>query len=431
MYDVIVVGGGFAGVTTARESASAGLDTILLEARDRIGGRTWTAPWNGIDIEYGGGWVHWHQPHTWSEITRAGLAVDLSADADITGWFVGDERREGTVAERDAIAQRGWDQFVDGVDEALPAPYDPLLRIDLLERFDRLSVTERMAQLDLDDEQHDVLAAELESVVHGPLDDGGAVSILRWHQLSGGSLKLTQYTGGRVTLPTGTGSLLRAIAGGAEFQTRLETPVAAITQTASAVEVQTRSGEILAARAVVVAVPLNTLGAISFEPELSPGKVAGIALGQASRGIKIFIRARGPRIGQNTIRPGHEFGYLDSEILGDDGSQIMIGFGLDAAQCDASDLRGVQQALDRIIPGYEVLDATANDWLADEFSQGTWAIHRPGWYSDHHAEMRRAEGRVLLAGSDLANGWAGFIDGAIESGLRAGAWARTTAGARS
>ena len=115
MYDVIVVGGGFAGVTTARESAQApALSTLLLEASDRIGGRTWTAPWNGVDIEYGGGWVHWHQPHTWSEITRAGLAVDLSADADIAGWFVGDERREGTVAERDAIAQRGWDQFVDG-----------------------------------------------------------------------------------------------------------------------------------------------------------------------------------------------------------------------------------------------------------------------------------------------------------------------------
>lgn len=35
--------------------------------------------------------------------------------------------------------------------------------------------------------------------------------------------------------------------------------------------------------------------------------------------------------------------------------------------------------------------------------------------------MRRPEGRVILAGSDLANGWAGFIDGAIESGLEAGA----------
>jgi monoamine oxidase len=37
--------------------------------------------------------------------------------------------------------------------------------------------------------------------------------------------------------------------------------------------------------------------------------------------------------------------------------------------------------------------------------------------------MQRPEGNILLAGSDLANGWAGFMDGAIESGLKAGAWA--------
>jgi monoamine oxidase len=40
--------------------------------------------------------------------------------------------------------------------------------------------------------------------------------------------------------------------------------------------------------------------------------------------------------------------------------------------------------------------------------------------------MRRPEGGVLIAGSDVANGWSGFIDGAIESGLWAGAWAIAT-----
>ncbi len=88
----------------------------------------------------------------------------------------------------------------------------------------------------------------------------------------------------------------------------------------------------------------------------------------------------------------------------------------------------LQRDLAAILPGYELLDATAHDWLADEFSQGTWAIHRPGWYGDRHAAMRRAEGRVLLAGSDIANGWAGFIDGAIESGLTAGAGAAALSG---
>jgi monoamine oxidase len=110
-------------------------------------------------------------------------------------------------------------------------------------------------------------------------------------------------------------------------------------------------------------------------------------------------------------------------VLHDDGTQMMIGFGIDAERCDPSDLAGVQRMLDSIVPGYEVIDATAHDWLSDEFSRGTWAIHRPGWYEHHHAAVQQPHGRVLLAGSDLANGWAGFIDGAIESGQRAGAWA--------
>ena len=88
MHDVIVVGGGFAGVTAARECALRGRDVLLLEARDRLGGRTWSKPWAGTRIEYGGAWVHWHQPHTFSELTRAGLAVSSSADSERAGWYV-------------------------------------------------------------------------------------------------------------------------------------------------------------------------------------------------------------------------------------------------------------------------------------------------------------------------------------------------------
>jgi monoamine oxidase len=422
-YDVIVVGGGFAGVTAARECALRGRSTLLLEARDRLGGRTWNAQWNGLRVEYGGAWVHWHQPHSFSELTRAGLTVSVSDNADRTLWHVGDDRRSGTVAERDAIARRGWDRFVDGVNEALPNPHAPLTALPELARFDRLSIAERMAEIELDDEEHAVLTAELESVAHGRLSDAGAVSILRWHALSGYSLELTQHTGGRVTIDEGTGALLGAIAGAAHFERRLETPVAAVDTRNEHVEVHTRAGEVLSARTAIVAVPLNTLGAIDFSPGLPEDKQSAIALGQASRGIKVMIHARGEDVIQNSIRAGHPFGYLDSEILVGDGTQLMIGFGPDAERCDPADRAGMQTSLDQTLPGYELLDATAHDWLGDEFSRGTWAIHRPGWYEHHHAAMRRPEGNLILAGSDLANGWAGFIDGAIESGLSAGAWA--------
>jgi monoamine oxidase len=428
-HDVIVVGGGFAGVTAAREIALRRHSVLLLEARDRLGGRTWSADWDGIPIEYGGGWVHWHQPHTWSEITRAGLAVELSEDAQRAHWWVQGERREGTNAERDAIAERGWNRFVEGVRRALPNPYDPLLASDELARFDRLTIAERVGELELGEEERSVLEAELESLASAPLEDAGAVSVLRWHALSGYSLALTQYTGGRVTLARGTGALLEAIATAAPAETLLETAVAAVRVRGGRVEVETRTGELHDAAAAVVAVPLNVLGAIEFEPSLSEGKLEAIALGQASRGIKIFLRARGPDVLENAIRPQHPFGYLDTELLLDDGTQLQIGFGIDAQRCDPSDAAAVQRSLDEILPGYELVAATAHDWLADEFSRGTWAIHRPGWYTHHHAEMRRVEGRVLLAGSDLANGWAGFIDGAIESGLEAGARAAVLVGA--
>jgi monoamine oxidase len=426
-HDVIVVGGGFAGVTAAREVALRGRSVLLLEARDRLGGRTWSADWDGIPIEYGGGWVHWHQPHTWSEITRAGLRVELSEDAQRAHWWVGDERRDGTIAERDAIAERGWNRFVDGVREALPNPHDPLLAVDALVRFDRLSIAERIEELELDEEERAVLEAELESLASGPLDDVGAVSVLRWHALSGYSLALTQYTGGRVTLADGTGALLAAIASAAPVETRLGTPVAAVRAHGGRVEVETRAGAVHDAAVVVVAVPLNVLGTIEFGPALSEGKQEAIALGQGSRGVKIFLRARGERVRENAIRPGHPFGYLDTEVLFDDGTQLQIGFGPDAGHCDADDVAGVQRALDEILPGYELVAATAHDWLADEYARGTWAIHRPGWYTRHHAEMLRPEGRVLLAGSDIANGWSGFIDGAIESGLETGARAAALA----
>jgi monoamine oxidase len=426
--DLVVIGGGFAGVTAAREAALRGRSVLLLEARDRLGGRTWRADWHGTPVEYGGAWVHWHQPHTWSEITRAGLDVAVSDDTEVAGWYVGEERRSGSIEQRDAIARRGWDQFVDGVHEALPVPHDPTHAIGALARLDRLSIAERLAELTLTEEERAVLTAELESLAHAPLEDAGAVSVLRWHALSGYSLELTQFTGGRVTIVGGTRALLDAIAAAAPFERRLGSTVAAITQRGDRVEVETRDGNGFAARAAIVAVPLNALGAIEFTPALSENKRRAIALGQASRGIKIFIRARGEPVAHNAVRPHHPFGYLGTDWCSGDGSQLLIGFGPDAERCNPGDLPALQGQLEAILPGYEVLDATAHDWLADEMSRGTWAIHRPGWYEHHHAPMQIPEGRVMLAGSDIANGWAGFIDGAIESGLRAGARAAAILG---
>lgn len=62
-YDVVVIGTGFAGRIAARNlSQNPSLKVLLLEGRDRIGGRTWTAKALGQEFEMGGTWVHWSAP---------------------------------------------------------------------------------------------------------------------------------------------------------------------------------------------------------------------------------------------------------------------------------------------------------------------------------------------------------------------------------
>src|SRR5690348_760725 len=88
--DVVVIGAGFAGLVAARELGRAGLGVIVLEARDRVGGRTWTDRRLGHDLELGGTWVHWVQPHTWAEMTRYGREITRSPAVERS-----EERRVG------------------------------------------------------------------------------------------------------------------------------------------------------------------------------------------------------------------------------------------------------------------------------------------------------------------------------------------------
>jgi hypothetical protein len=91
----------------------------------------------------------------------AGLDVAVSDGVEVAGWYVGEERRAGSLEERDAIARRGWDRFVEGVREALPAPHDPTAAMSALARFDRMSIAERLDELTLTEEERAVLTAEL------------------------------------------------------------------------------------------------------------------------------------------------------------------------------------------------------------------------------------------------------------------------------
>ena len=107
-----------------------------------------------------------------------------------------------------------------------------------------------------------------------------------------------------------------------------------------------------------------------------------------------------------------------------EGDTLVVGFGPSAEALDVTDQAAGAELLGRLYPGAEVVSSHGHDWTADEFSRGTWSMYRPGQLTGSLRALQAPEGRVLLAGSDVANGWNGFIDGAIESGVRSAGWAR-------
>ena len=131
--------------------------------------------------------------------------------------------------QREAITRSAWDRFVEPAARALPRPHDPLFALDALAPIDRADDRGSASTSSASpSEERDVLSAELEALAHGYLDDAGAVSVLRWHALSGYSLELTQETGGVYTFGAGTRGLIDAMAAQAPFAQWLSTPVQSI-----------------------------------------------------------------------------------------------------------------------------------------------------------------------------------------------------------
>ena len=422
MLDAIVIGGGFAGVTAARELSVAGKAVELLEARDRLGGRTWSSSWGEHPVELGGGWVHWFQPHVFAEMTRAGLTLAESSWARGTeyAWLLADgTRRTGDHARRLALATQSFGELERLSARTLPRPHDPLFRRDELAKVDRLSIGEWLAELDVSEEARAIASGELCGVTHAPLEHAGLTAALRWWSLAGWSSALIADAAGRFTIEQGTRALVEAIAGQAPFPLQLGVHVVRIEQDEDGARAIAADGAVHAARRIICAVPLNTLGEIEFAPGLAADKQRAIACGQPSRGSKIWIETRGTRTPILATAPGgHPLNYLMSERELP-GGQLLVAFCEDAVRMPPDDLERTRAAVEPMWPGLEIVGVHGHDWLADPLAKGTWAAHRPGWYLDHHRALQQPEARVIFAGGDIAEGWAGFIDGAIESGLQA------------
>jgi monoamine oxidase len=425
-YDAVVVGAGFAGLTAARDLAKAGKRVVIVEARDRIGGRTWYRPFadTTFSIELGGNWV---DPDgnvaLMAEVERYGVQLSQSPQAENHVSLLDGVLSHAAcpISSDDQLALKAFaakaGDHVRRIDSTLPLDQQGVADLDVplstyLDGFD-LSVTLR-----------ELMGAWIRQETGCHESQISALHLMSWiPDLDGDVLAI----GGTPThrFAEGTIDLLRRMLDDSGAELRLSTPVAAVTHTAEHVEVHTHGGEVLRASGAVIALPLNCLPDVTFTPALSPEKAAGVAIGHSGAAKKPFALVTGlpPKI----LAIGEHAAPIDvffTDYPADEtglGGDLVVGFSTQERPLDVLDRDAMEAAIRRYVPGAGVLKVDGHDWLADPYAKGTWCAAPAGLLSKYAAALENPEGRLVFAGSDISHAFRGWMEGAVRTGATAAA----------
>jgi monoamine oxidase len=365
--------------------------------------------------------------HVWAEVERYGLEAPFWGLPSSYGWLTDGVLRHGALPVPS--------EELPDLERVLFAMRDAAARLDLSRPLAEQDVADLDATpsdrwleaLDLPPNTRELALAWFSGTASALPSECSILEVLRWLAAANNSLWrwLAASVLGHV-LEHGTASLIETIAEDADADIRLDSPVLSVSQDADGVTVRTGGdspGEHRAA-AAVVALPMNCLGDVPFDPPLADRKLAAARERHAGHGSKVWALVREAPASFFGLgwRGGSGFDFVGTEAILED-SALLVCFSPDPSLAHASHDE-VEVAIRAFLPAAELLEYTAHDWADDPYARGTWNAFRPGQIMNYETALRAGEGRLVFAGSHTALLWPGFIDGAVESGLRAGAEAR-------
>jgi monoamine oxidase len=438
--DVAVVGAGIAGLTAARRLTQAGRSAVVLEARDRVGGRTLNAPianGEGAISEVGGQWVGPGQDRVLALCDELGLETFPTYHEGRNLLELGGKRKRyrGTIPRLSPVvlldierARRRLHRLADRVRPEAPWEAPDAERLDGMTVggwLDRNVRTSRARAL------FDIACGTAFGASPGRLNLLWVLAIVRG---AGSFDKLIDVEGGaqQDRIVGGSQELSMRMAAELEDSVVLGSPVEQIEQDGRGVRVRAR-GMTVQARRAIVAMPPALTARIRFAPRLSARRdqlAQWSASGALTKCTAVYDEPFWRDDGWSGAAVSDE-GPVETTFDNSppDGSPgVMLGFisgsaATEHASRPASERRRIVLDCFARMWGDRARAATAyfeQSWADEEWSGGGPVCHvMPGALTAGGEELRRPSGRVHWAGAETADAWIGYMDGAVRSGERA------------